>query len=58
MLANVADLPADQRKSLMVAGLNELVFVIQLSVRTRYGRQEEAVVSGIIKEGFRRLGAA
>jgi hypothetical protein len=58
MLANIADLPADQRKSLMVSGLNELVFVIQLSVRTRYGRQEEAVVSGIIKEGFRRLGAA
>jgi hypothetical protein len=58
MLANIADLPPDQRKSLMVSGLNELVFVIQLSVRTRYGRQEEAVVSGIIKEGFRRLGAA
>ena len=30
MLANVADLPAEQRKSLMVAALNELVFVIQL----------------------------
>jgi len=56
MLANVADLPAEQRKSLMVSGLNELVFVIQLAVRTRYGAQEEAVVSGIIKEGFRRLG--
>jgi hypothetical protein len=58
MLANVADLPPDQRKSLMLAGLNELVYVIQLSVRTRFGREEEAVVSGIIKEGFRRLGAA
>jgi uncharacterized protein DUF4388 len=58
MLANVADLPPEQRKSLMVAGLNELVFVIQLSVRTRCGKEEEAVVSGIIKEGFRRLGAA
>jgi hypothetical protein len=58
MLANVADLPPEQRKSLMVAGLNELVFVIQLSVRTRFGKQEEAVVSGIIKEGFRRLGTA
>lgn len=58
MLANVADRPAEQRKSLMVAGLNELVFVIQLAVRTRMGRQEEAVVSGIIKDGFRRLGAA
>jgi len=58
MLANVADLPADQRKRLMVAGLNELVFVIQLSVRTRLGGQEEAVVSGIIKDGVKRLGVA
>jgi hypothetical protein len=58
MLANVADLPADQRRALMIAGLNELVFVLQLGVRTNYGQQEEAVVSGIIKEGFRRLGAA
>jgi hypothetical protein len=56
MLANVADLPAEQRKSVMVAALNELVFVIQLSVRTRHGAQEEAVISGIIKDGFRRLG--
>jgi len=58
MLANVADLPAEQRKSLMVAALNELVFVIQLAVRTRHGAQEEAVISGIIKDGFRRLGHA
>ncbi|HWX25663.1 MAG TPA: DUF4388 domain-containing protein [Vicinamibacteria bacterium] len=58
MLANVADLPPEQRKSLMVAGLNELVFIIQLAVRTQRGQQEEAVVSGIIKDGFRRLGAA
>jgi hypothetical protein len=58
MLANVADLPAEQRKSLMVSGLNELVFVIQLAVRTRYGAQEAAVISGIIKEGFGKLGVA
>ena len=58
MLANVADLPPEQRKNLMVSGLQELVFVIQLAVRTRFGREEEAVVSGIIKDGFRRLGAA
>lgn len=56
MLANVADLPALQRKSLMVAGLNELVFVVQLNVRTRFGPEEEAVVSGIFKDGLRRLG--
>jgi hypothetical protein len=57
MLANVADLPPEQRKSVMVAALNELVFVIQLAVRTRHGAQEEAVVSGIIKDGLRRLGS-
>jgi hypothetical protein len=58
MLANVADLPAGDRRKLMIAGLNELVFILQLSVRTEYGTQEEAVVTGIIKEGFKRLGAA
>ena len=58
MLANVAALPADKRRELMIAGLNELVFVLQLGVRLNYGPQEEAVVSGIIKEGFRKLGAA
>jgi hypothetical protein len=56
MLANVADLPADQRRSLMVTGLNELVFVLQLAVRTERGKEEETVVSGIIKEGFKRIG--
>jgi hypothetical protein len=55
MLANVADLPAEQRKSLMVSALNELVYVIQLGVRTKHGAQEEAVVSGIIKDGLRRM---
>jgi hypothetical protein len=57
MLANVADLPAEQRKSIMVSALNELVYVIQLAVRTQHGAQEEAVVSGIIKDGLRKLGA-
>lgn len=56
MLANVADLPAEQRRRLMVSALNELVFVIQLSVRQKYGVEEQAVVSGIIKDGFRKLG--
>jgi hypothetical protein len=58
MLANVADLPAEQRRSLMVNALNELVFAIQLAARQRHGAQEEAVVSGIIKDGMRRLGIA
>ena len=58
MLTNVADQPAEQRKSVMVSGLNELVFVIQLAVRTRFRGQEEAVISGIIKDAVRRLGVA
>ena len=58
MLANVADQTPEQRRSLMLAGLNELVLVIQLAVRVKRGAQEEAVVSGIIKDAFRRLGAA
>lgn len=56
MLANVADLPADQRRSLMVSGLSELVFVMQLAVRTERGKEEEAVVSGLIKDGLKRIG--
>ena len=57
MLANVADVSADQRQSLVVSGLNELVFIIQLAVRSRRGKDEESVVSGIIEEGLRRIGA-
>jgi len=55
MLTNVAGLPPDQRRELIVTGLNELTFVLQLSVRTRSGAEDEAVVSGIIQEGFRKL---
>jgi hypothetical protein len=58
MLANVAHLPPDERRSLILAGLNELVTAVQLGVRERHGAQEEAVVSGIIKEGYRKLGVA
>ena len=55
MLANVADLPPKQRKALMIAGLNELIGSVQAGVRERLGAEEETVVSGIIKDGFRRL---
>src|SRR5262245_7802855 len=58
MLANVADLPAEQRKRLMVSGLYALVNAVQVGVREAKGGQEEAVVSGIIKDGYRKLGAA
>jgi hypothetical protein len=56
LLANVADLPPEERRRLMLAGLNELVTSIQLGVRERLGTQEIAVVSGIIKEAYRKLG--
>lgn len=56
LLANVADLPASERRQLILAGLNELVAAIQLGVKEHHGAQEEAVVSGIIKEAYRRLG--
>jgi len=58
MLANIADLPASERRRLMLAGLNELVASIQLSVRQRLGPQEIAVVSGIIKDAYRKFGVA
>lgn len=56
MLANVADLPADERKDLMTDGLRELVAAIQSLVREHQGVEESAVVTGIIKDGYRRLG--
>jgi hypothetical protein len=56
LLANVADLPPEERRRLMLAGLNELVASIQLGVRQRLGAQEIAVVSGIIKAAYRKLG--
>jgi hypothetical protein len=56
LLANVADLPPTERRRLMLAGLNELVASIQLGIKQRHGAEEGAVVSGIIKEAYRRLG--
>jgi uncharacterized protein DUF4388 len=56
LLANVADLPPQERRRLMLEGLNELVASIQLGVTERLGTQEIAVVSGIIKDAYRRLG--
>ena len=56
MLANVADLPADERKDLMTEGLRELVAAIAALVREHQGVEEAAVVGGIIKDGYRRLG--
>jgi hypothetical protein len=55
LLANVAAYPPDERRRLLLEGLNELIFAVQLVCRRRCGRDEEAVVSGIIQDGFRRL---
>ena len=42
----------------MIAALNETTAAIQLVVRLERGAQEAAVVSGIIKDGLRRVGTA
>ncbi len=57
LVTNVAALPADQRRNLVLAGLNELVFVMQLTVRSERGAEDAAAISVIIKEGFEKLGA-
>jgi hypothetical protein len=57
MLANVADLPAAERRALIVAGLKDLLGTVQGGVRGERGPEEEAVVSGIVKDGLRRIGA-
>jgi hypothetical protein len=58
MLANVADLPAAERQALIVAGLKDLLAAVKAGVRGERGPEEEAVVSGIINDGLRRIGAA
>jgi hypothetical protein len=58
MLANVADLTPAERGALIVKGLKELLGSVQQGVRAERGPEEEAVVSGIIKDGLRRIGAA
>ena len=57
LVTNVAAMPAEERKNLVVTGLNELVFVLQLTVRSERGVEDAAAVSVIIKEGFEKLGA-
>ena len=42
----------DNRKMLVTTGLSELVYAIQFLIRQNYGLQEEAVVSGFIRDGL------
>ncbi len=41
----------------MIAGLTDLVKAVASGIRKSYGIQEQAVVDGIVKEGFRKLGS-
>jgi hypothetical protein len=58
MLANVADLPAKDRRALMIAGLKALLSAVQGQVMRRGDAEEAAVIAGIVKDGLRRIGAA
>ena len=49
----LADLPATQRRNLLIAGLSELAFVMQRVARRRLGAEEQAVVNGILKDAMR-----
>jgi Domain of unknown function (DUF4388) len=42
----------DNRRMLVASGLSELVYAIQFLIRQNYGLQEEAVVSGFIRDGL------
>ena len=42
----------ENRKMLVSTGLSELVYAIQFLIRQNYGLQEEAVVSGFIRDGL------
>lgn len=42
----------ENRKMLVTTGLSELVYAMQFLIRQNYGLQEEAVVSGFIRDGL------
>ena len=42
----------DNRKMLVSSGLSELVYAMQFLIRQNYGTEEEAVVSGFIRDGL------
>lgn len=42
----------ENRRMLVSTGLSELVYAIQFRIRQNYGLQEEAVVSGFIRDGL------
>ena len=50
--ANLQSETLDNRKMLVSTGLSELVYAMQFLIRQNYGLQEEAVVSGFIRDGL------
>ena len=50
--ANLQGESLDNRKMLVSSGLSELVYSMQFLIRQNYGLQEEAVVSGFIRDGL------
>lgn len=44
--------PIENRRMLASSGLSELVYAMQFLIRQNYGVQEEAVVSGFIRDGL------
>ena len=49
---NLKNETLENRKMLVSTGMSELVFAIQFLIRQDYGLQEEAVVSGFIRDGL------
>lgn len=50
--SNLQSETIENRKMLVSTGLSELVYAIQFLIRQNYGLQEEAVVSGFIRDGL------
>ncbi len=50
--ANLRDETLENRKMLVSTGLSELVYAMQFLIRQNYGLEEEAVVSGFIRDGL------
>ena len=50
--SNLQNEARENRKMLVSTGLSELVYAMQFRIRQNYGLQEEAVVSGFIRDGL------
>jgi hypothetical protein len=50
--SNLKNETLENRKMLVSTGMSELVFAMQFLIRQDYGLQEEAVVSGFIRDGL------